>query len=201
MGIYDSLAGVGVSAATGNYIGAAVQGIGLATSIFGGMSASAHAKEAYNIQSTIAGYESQVEDQRHTAMQLAGRRQQMEILRNNQRARAMSTQAAVTQGASLGSGYAGGQAQVQDQSLFNLAGVNQNLEIGDKIFGLNKQISQQKLALSKVQGQMATDQGVSSFGGSLMKAGDPLSRLLQGFGGGQSNSNPYNSMPKAGYDF
>lgn len=200
MGIFDSLAGVGVSAATGNYVGAAVQGVGLALSIFGGASAASHAKEAYGIQANITGLENQVEDQRHTAMQLAGRRQQMDILRNNQRARALSTQAAVTQGASLGSGYAGGQAQVQDQSLFNLAGVNQNMSIAENIFGFNKQISQQKLALSKVQSESATDQGISSLGGSLMKAGDPLSRLLQGYGGGV-NTNPYNNMPRAGIDF
>lgn len=188
MSLFDSIAGLGVSAATGNVIGAGVQGIGLATSIFGGISQSQHASEAYGIQANISGLENKVNDQREIAMHLSARRQQMEVLRSNQRARAQGLNAAVSQGANFGTGYLGGQAQIKDQGAFNLAGINQNLEIGQNIFGLNRQISDQKLALSNVQSSMSTDQGISSLGGSIMRSGDPLSRLLQGFGGGSGIS-------------
>lgn len=182
MALLDNLGGIGVSAATGNYLGAGVQLAGLATSVFGGMAAASKAKDAYNVQSQISGLENQGNDVREQAMHLSARRQQMEILRTSQRARAQAVQAATSQGASFGSGLQGGLAQVSGQSSFNLAGVNQNLELGADMFGINRQISSKKLELSKIQGDMATDQGISALGGSIMKSGDPLSRLLQGTG-------------------
>lgn len=181
-GVLGGLGGLGISAATGNYLGAGIQLAGLATSVFGGLSAASKAKEAYGVQSQITGLENQANDVREQAMYLSSRRQQMEILRTSQRARAQAVQAATSQGASMGSGLQGGLAQVQDQSLFNLSGVNQNLELGASMFGINRQISGKKLELSKIQGDMATDQGIASIGSSIMKSGDPLSRLLQGTG-------------------
>lgn len=161
---------------------AATQVVGLGMSLFGGASAASDAKQAASIQSNIAGLEGGLEDQRHTAMELSAHRQQLEILRSNQRVRAMAQNSAVMQGAQFGSGLAGGEAQIQDQGLFNLAGVNQNLEIGEKMFGINQQITGQKQQLAQVQGQMATDQGISSLGGALVKAGPTIGSIGQSFG-------------------
>lgn len=170
---------------------AAIGLVGLGISLFGGMSAADDAKQAAATQSKIAGLEGGLEDQRHTAMELSASRQQLEILRNNQRARATATNNAVSQGANLGSGLQGGLAQVQDQSLFNLAGVNQNLQIGEAQFGINKQITEQKQQLATIQGQQASDQGLASLGGAITKAGPALgafgssigSQISSGFGG------------------
>lgn len=167
---------------------AVTQVVGLGMSIFGGASSASDAKQAANIQSNIAGLEGGLEDQRHTAMELSAHRQQLEILRNNQRARATAMTNATSQGAQYGSGLQGGLAQVQDQSLFNLAGVNQNLQIGEAMFGINKQITEQKQQLAQVQSQSATDQGVASLGGSLIKAGPVIGNLGQSFGGRSSTS-------------
>lgn len=145
--------------------------------LFGGMSASQNASEAHEIQGRIAGLEGKVNDQRRNQMELSARRQQMEIFRNAQRARAMGTNAAVNQGAQFGSGLQGGLAQVQDQSMVNSLGISQNLEIGRNIFGINDQISQQRVALSNVQSDMATNQGIASFGGSLMGAAGTISNI------------------------
>lgn len=171
----------------------ATQVVGLGMSIFGGASSASDAKHAAEIQSNIAGLEGGLEDQRHTAMELSAKRQSVEILRANQRARATAINNATQQGAQFGSGLQGGLAQVQDQGIFNLAGVNQNLEIGEAMFGINKQITGQKQQLAQVQGQMATDQGIASLGGSLMKAGPTIGSLggtaytnlgkMSGFGG------------------
>lgn len=160
----------------------AVSVVGMGMSLFGGASAAEDAKKAAGIQSNIAGLEGGLEDQRHKAMELTANRNQMEILRTNQRARATATNNAVSQGAQFGSGLQGGLAQVQDQSLFNLAGVNQNLEIGEAQFGINKQITDQKQQLAQVQGQMATDQGLASLGGALTKAGPTIGNISSGFG-------------------
>lgn len=161
----------------------AVQVVGLGMSLFGGASAASDASKAASIQSNIAGLEGGLEDQRHTAMELSAHRQQLEILRNNQRARSTATANATNQGAQFGSGLQGGLAQVQDQSLFNLSGVNQNLQIGDAMFGINKQITEQKQQLAMVQGQSATDQSIASLGGALVKTGPVIGQIASGFGG------------------
>lgn len=145
--------------------------IGLATQVFGGFSAASHAKEAYGIQSQITGLEGQVNQQRKQAMELSARRQSMEIFRQNQRAQSMAINNATNQGANYGnsSGLAGGLSQINSQSSFNLEGINQNLQIGENIFGLDDKISKQKLALSQVQSSQVTDQAISNLGGSLIK--------------------------------
>lgn len=157
--------------------------IGLGLQFFGGAEASSKAKEAYGIQANITGIEGQVNDQRRQAMELSARRQQMEIFRNQQRARSMATNAAVSQGAQFGSGLQGGLAQVDAQSNFNLQGVNENLSIGRNIFSLDDQISKQKLALSGVQGEMATAQGISTLGGSILKSSGTIGNIFGSFGG------------------
>ena len=174
----------GVAAAQGfmnplSDLGAITSLIGLGTSLFGGMSSASDAKEAAQIQSNIASDEGQLEDQRHIAMELSASRQQTEILRSNQRSRALAINNATSQGAQFGSGLQGGLAQVTDQSLFNLAGVNQNLQIGETMFGINQQITQQKQQLASVQGQEATDQGIASLGGAITKAGPTIGALGQ----------------------
>lgn len=172
---------------------AITQLIGFGTSLFGGISAADDAKKAAQIQSNIAGDEGQLEDQRHTAMQLQASRQSTEILRANQRARSTAINNATGQGAQFGSGLQGGLAQVQDEGLFNLAGVNQNLQIGNAMFDINKDITKQKQQLALVQGQSATDQGIASLGGALVKAGPTIGNLggtainnLGSMGGGSS---------------
>lgn len=158
---------------------AVTQVVGLGMSLFGGASAASDAKQAAQIQSNIAGDEGQLEDQRHTAMELSAHRQQLEILRNNQRARSTATANAVSQGAQFGSGLQGGLAQIQDQSTFNLAGVNQNLQIGEAMFGINQQITQQKQYLANVQGQSATDQGTASLGGAITKSAPAFGNIAK----------------------
>lgn len=151
--------------------------IGLGASLFGGTSAASDAKQAANIQSNIAGLEGGLEDQRHRAMELSANRQSLEILRTNQRARSVAINNATNQNAQYGSGLQGGLAEVGDQGLFNLAGVSKNLEIGEAMFGINKQITGQKQQLAQVQGQSATDQGIASLGGSLVSASGTIGKL------------------------
>lgn len=166
-----------------------IAAVGLGIQLAGGASAASKAHEAYGIQSNITGLEGQANDQRRTAMELSARRQGMEIFRNNQRARALAINNATNQGASYGnsSGLPGGLAQVADQSMFNLQGVNQNLELGRNIFGIDDQISKQKLALSGVQGSMATSQGIGQLGGSIASNAGTLGKIGQ-YGYGQLGS-------------
>lgn len=189
-------AGFGVSAATGNWIGAGIAAVGLGMSLFGGMNQASASKEyaekSYAVQSQISANENLVNNQRETAMQLNARRNSLEQFRNTQRMASRATAAATFQGAQFGSGLAGGLGQVTAQGAYNTQGLNQNLEIGENIFGLDRTISGEKLQLAKLQSDFgvtsATNQGLSSLGGSLMSAGPGIGRLSQGLGNPFSNS-------------
>lgn len=151
--------------------------VGLGLKLFGGFSASSDAKKAAGIEQNIAGLEGDVNAQRQQAMELSARRQQLEIFRNAQRVRAQGLNAAVSQGANFGTGLIGGQNQATSQGLFNSEGVNQNLEIGRNIFGINNKITGQKQQLAEVKGDIATDQGWASLGGSILSSAGTISNI------------------------
>lgn len=178
-------------------IGLGVVGLGL--QIFGASEGASAAKQAASIQRGIAADEQKINEQRKQQMLLESSRKQLEIFRNNQRQRALATAAAVNQGASFGSGLQGGLAGVTNMSLFNSQGINQNVEIGTNIFGINDAISQKKMQLADVQAQQAEAAGWASLGGSLMKAGPTFGSLGQnlfaGFGSGFGGN--YSGTPGA----
>lgn len=109
---------------------------------------SARARE---INSRITGFESNIEGMREKAMNLDARRRQMEIIRNQQRYRALALTNATAQGAQFGSGIQGGYGQISGQTGVNLLGVQQNLGIGQDIFALNRQITGQKQDYANLQ--------------------------------------------------
>jgi hypothetical protein len=169
-------------------ISLAIGAVGLGMQIFGGIGASQNAKEAAAINQDVAKQEQSINERKMTQMAIESRRMQLENIRNNQRARALSEATAVNQGAQFGSGLQGGQAQINDQTLFNMQGVNQAIQTGSQIYGLNSIISEDKQKLASVQSDMATNQGIASLGGSVMKAGPIIGQLSQGFGGFSFNS-------------
>lgn len=172
-------------------IGLAAVGLGL--QLFGGAKQAEEAQKQQQIQRNIQGLEVGVNAQRKQAMELSASRQQLENIRNVQRARAQGMSAAVNQGAQFGSGIQGGQAQAQSMGAWNNLGITQNLEIGRNIFGLNDQISAQKTQLSQSQSASATDAGWATLGGALVKNSGTISNIA-GFGKAQFNSN-FGSYP------
>lgn len=159
-----------------------ISAIGLGLQVYGGMSASGAAKQQYQAQQGIAQEEAAINRLKQRQMELEARRMQTENIRNQQRARAMATQAAVNQGAQFGTGLAGGLAQVQNQGFWNMLGVDQALETGRAIAGHNETISGLKAVANEAQSDMATAQGWSSLGGALIKAGPSIGAFAQGFG-------------------
>lgn len=194
---WGDLAGVGTSLATGNILGAGVSALGLGMSIFGGLDQSRIAKEQASVSMDVARQEQGINDQKQQAMELAGRRQQLEIIRNNQRARALAENNATNQGAQFGSGLQGGLAQITDQSTFNLVGVNSALETGRNIAGYNNAISSDKIRLAQLGGDAASAAGFASLGGSIMKAGPVIGALSGGFGSSKSYGGNYSGTPGA----
>lgn len=193
---FGDLAGVGVSAATGNLLGAATSAIGLGMSIFGGMQQSSIAKQQAQVSMDEARQEQGINDVKQQAMELSGRRQQLEIIRTNQRARALAENSATNQGAQFGSGIQGGLAQINDQSLFNLTGVNTALETGRQINTFNQQISRDKIQSAQLGGQASSGAGFASLGGAILKAGPVFGQFSQGFGKSTGGGN-YSGTPGA----
>ncbi len=157
-------------------------GLGLLGSAVGAFTSYEASKKINQSQQAQFGLQQQVEGQRRQAMMLKDRRDQLENLRNVQRARATALTNATSEGAQSGSGLQGGFAQVMGQGSWNSVGMSLNLGIGENIFDLNSQITDQKLLQSQAQQQMSLGQGISSFGSSLMGASPGIGRLTSGFG-------------------
>lgn len=166
-------------------LGAGIVGLGL--QLFGGIGASNDAHRASEINQGIAQDEQGINEQKRTQMEMTARRQQLEVMRNAQRARAQGTAAAVNQGANLGSGLQGGLAQITDQAAFNSQGISNNLAIGENIFNYNNDISGKKQQLSSVQADQATDQSIMSLGGALVSNSKTIGNIGKFAGGGVSD--------------
>lgn len=119
----------------------------------------ANASRAINQQ--IVGYEREVEAQRKQAMELDARRRQLEVIRNQQRARSIAITNATAQNAGRGTGLQGGYGQISGQSGVNLLGIQQNLQIGQNIFGLQSQITDQRLAYSDLENLYASQRAAA----------------------------------------
>src|SRR6267154_241303 len=158
----------GLGAISGNplAIGAGVLGIGM--SIVGGFGQADAAKKTAAAQQRIAGLEQQQDAARKQAMELSAQRQQMEVLRNAQRARSLALNNATSQGAQFGSGLQGGYGQIEGQSGVNLLGISQNLQAGEQMFGLNAQINTQKMNIAGASSTAAMGAGFSSLGSGIL---------------------------------
>lgn len=158
---------------------------GIGMKLFGGTSQAAlssqYAQQQAGIQTNIIGLQQQQNVQRQNAMEMGARRQNLENVRNVQKAQAMGQATAVGQGAQFGSGYQGGQGQAAAQGNWNFQGVEGNLLIGRNMFSLDSQLSQQKIQLAQAQAQYqsqsATNSGISDIGSGLISAAPALGRL------------------------
>lgn len=164
-------------------ISLALGAVGLGMQIFGGAKQSQDAAKAAQISKDEAMQEQGINNVKQQQMDVEARRMQIENVRNSQRARAMATNAAVQQGASLGSGLQGGLSQISANQAFNGVGTNQAVSFGKQIFGYNNAISADKMQMADVSADSAKWAGVSSLGGAMMKAGPTVGAFGKGFGG------------------
>lgn len=127
-----------------------------------------------------AGLEKQVNALKQQQMHLTTNRQQMENLRNTQRAQAISKAAGVASGASLSgsSGYAGAVAGEAAAGGRNVVNLNQNQQIGDQTFGVENQISDLKAKMAQDQANIAKGAGMSQLGSGLLSGAMNIGMLL-----------------------
>lgn len=165
--------------------GLALGAIGLAGSIFEGMQASKLSQDEASLSQANAYDEERITNLHQQQMHLFNNRQNMENLRNVQKAQAQTRAAGIASGSQYGSGVQGSLSAESAMGGRNAMQLGQDLSVGDQIFAQTKDIDQNKIQMANIQGQMASAQGLqsifggaSSFGGDLMKAAGPLSMML-----------------------
>lgn len=165
-----------------DFLSLALGAVGLGMQIFGGAKAADNAKEQAAVSQDEARQEQGINDLKQKQMEMDARRQKLEAIRTAQRTAATAEARATNQGAQFGSGLQGGLAQITDQSLFNIGGVNNAVEIGRGINTFNQKITQDKIQMAQLGGEQATNQGIASLGGALLKAGPTIGPMFKGFG-------------------
>lgn len=159
-------------------LGLGIAGFGL--KLFGGLFGSSASDKAYDAQVKIQQENMRAQGIKQQAMILASRRQQLDIIRNSQRARALALNAATNQGAQFGSGLQGGYDQIFGHTAENLLGNQQSLEMGGKLSTLNSNISGYNTQLSQAQTDISNAQGMMSLGNSLIQSGPTIGNLFKG---------------------
>lgn len=178
-------------------ITAAIAAIGLGVSAFGAYEKYDAAKQTAQSQENIAGLETQQDAVRRQAMEIQARRQQLEVLRVQQRTRSVAESNATNQGAQLGSGLQGGYGQISGMTGNNLTGIRENLAAGENMFDLNAQISQQRIQIARSSSESAFGTGLMTLGGGILSSASAAGRLGQGFGS-TSIPQPYMNNPAYG---
>lgn len=119
--------------------------------------------QSYAINAGTIQAQQQIEAQKARAMEIDARRQQLEIIRNQQRGRALALTTGVAQGGSAtrSSALQGAYGQVSGQTGVNLLGVQQNLEIGRSINAFNVDISNNQIAQNDLQRTYAMQQALN----------------------------------------
>lgn len=142
-------------------------GLGVGLQAYGAYQSYQIGQKISSEQANITSAQIQEEQLKAQAMRLQARRSQMEVVRNNQKARSLALAGAVAGGGQFGSGVMGGVGEAQGISGNNLLGINQNLAIGNSLAGLNMSIDQSQGNIAQLQGQLATAQGISGAGKSV----------------------------------
>lgn len=154
--------------------GQSFEGLGFAEQAFGAYESYQGAQGQYHTEENIAALQQQKNSLDANQMELNARRGQMEVIRNEQRARSLALSSSANQGAQFGSGLQGGYGQIAGQSGNNMLGINQNLRIGRQEEAVNQSLTDQQLAMGKYGGQSALGSGLSSAGSGTGSFGKDL---------------------------
>lgn len=157
----------------------AIAGVGL--SAFSAVGQANAASRSAELQQEQIAEQQKQEALRKRAMELDARRRQMEVLRNQQRARSIALATSTGQGAGLGgSQLQGAYGQISGQANTQGVGIEQNLDLGRQMFDINANISSNRIAMAGVAGESATYGALGSLGGTLINSMGAVGRLGQG---------------------
>lgn len=176
--------GIGAAAAGGSAAGAVgAAGVGGAASAAGGATSLAGIAGSVGTALSVGGTALQVKGQldaskaakdaeklRQGQMNVEAERQKRQVIRQSLIARGEAMNTAAAQGATEGSGIAGGTAQIAAQANENIGAINTSQGFGNAMFGVNRRATNASTMASM-------GQGLSSLGGALFKNQEPIGRL------------------------
>lgn len=128
----------------------------------------------------VALDEMKQETLREQTMELSAKRSFTESVRQAQAAHATAIATASAQGASFGSGLMGGLAQIAGVANTNLLGTRQQLQLGQANFGINQDITNERVRQADNASQMADAQGTVARGGGVIQQGQGMSTAASG---------------------
>lgn len=175
-----------------------IAGIGLGLSALGSVLGFGAASDASEAQKRIAAIEMQQNEVRKQQMETNARRETLEAIRRMQIARSVALTNATSQNAQGGSGLQGGYGQISGNSAFRISGIQTSLNYGRQMFGLDSQISQQKMALADASSDMAFAQGLTSLGSVFMNQAGTISRIGGSVGSALGGFGSYGTMSTYG---
>jgi hypothetical protein len=114
-----------------------------------------------DINQGIVGEQKEIEATKRQAMEIDAKRQQLEVIRNQQRGRALGLTTATAQGAGKGSGLQGAYGQISGASGVNLLGIQQNLQAGRNIFDSNAAITDYNSSMADLTYNYAVQQAAN----------------------------------------
>ena len=155
---------------------------GVAATAAGAVGGAVTAGKVATQNQAIAGDQMKIEEQKRMAMELDARRRELEVYRSVQRAKSIALTNATMQGANMGTGLLGGQAQARQAGAEDLTSIGQNLTIGRTMSDLNTDISQHKMTLAGLGADQSLYSGIGSVGSALLGNVDKIGKLTSGWG-------------------
>ncbi len=119
-------------------------------------------------QSQALAAQQKAESARNQAMELDARRKSLEVIRNQQRARALALANATSSGTQFGSGLSGGFGQISGQSNTNALGINQSLGLGRQMFAANSDLTQARIGEAGAASFSAIGGSIAGLGKTFM---------------------------------
>lgn len=156
---------------------AIIAAIGIGIGLVGMSEQKKASEQAASAQQDQIQQEQAIEAQKQKQMDLEYQREQKQALRNSIRARAVSLATATHQGAQFGSVLQGAYGQISGEYNTQTLANSQNYQIGQNIFGLNSNISNDKIAYSQAMAQYQQGAALTSLGGMFVQNAATIGRV------------------------
>jgi hypothetical protein len=154
-----------------------IAGLGLALGAVGTLTQMRAQRQQAAAQRRQLEAQMRAEEERRRQMNLDAQRRKRQEIRQAQVARANALAVATGQGAGEGSVMAGAEGGIFGQRNTNLVGINQNQEIGNRIFDYNAEAGRAGIAMANAGSTAAMGSGLTSLGGALVRSSGTLGSI------------------------
>lgn len=158
-------------------IGAAAAVVGVGISAYSMIQQKKAQDQATASQQQAIDLQKQEDVVRNQQMTLDATRRRREVVRQQIASRATAESVATNQGAEYSSALPGAYGGISGRSGENMLGVNQAEQAGNKMFGLNSQISDAYRSAAGANSQASFFQGLGSLGGMLLNNATTIGKV------------------------